>query len=44
MSEHINGQINKTTDKNAKGHGEENVDDSDDKSNNEDSCKHPPKK
>ncbi len=34
-----NDQINKTADKNAKGHGEENVDDSDDKSNNNNSCK-----
>ncbi len=39
MSEHINDQINKTADKNAKGHGKENVDDRDDKSNNNDSCK-----
>jgi hypothetical protein len=44
MSEHINDQINKTADKNAKGHGKENVDDSDDESNNDDSCKRPPKK
>ncbi len=39
MSEHINDQINKTADKNSKGHGKENVDDSDDKSNNDDSRK-----
>jgi hypothetical protein len=39
MSEHINDQIIKTADKNAKDHGEENVDDSDDKSNNDDSSK-----
>ncbi len=44
MSEHINDQISKTTDENAKGHGEENVDDSDDKSNNDNSCKCPPRK
>ena len=44
MSEHINDQINKTIDKNAKGHGKENVDDSDDESNNNDSRKRPPKK
>ena len=44
MSEHINDQISKTADKNAKGHGKENVDDSDDESNNDDSCKRPPKK
>jgi hypothetical protein len=44
MSEHINDQINKTADKNAKGHGKENVDDSDDESNKDDSRKRPPKK
>jgi hypothetical protein len=44
MSEHINDQINKTIDKNAKGHGKENVDDSDDESNNDNSRKRPPKK
>ena len=44
MSEHINDQISKTADKNAKGHGKENVDDSDDESNNNDSRKRPPKK
>ncbi len=44
MSEHINDQINKTADKNAKGHGKKNVDDSDDESNNNDSCKRPSKK
>jgi hypothetical protein len=44
MIEHINDQINKTADKNAKGHGKKNVDDCDDESNNDDSCKRPPKK
>jgi hypothetical protein len=34
-----NNQINKTADDNAKGHGKENVDDSDDESNNNDSHK-----
>jgi hypothetical protein len=35
----LNDQIDKTADKNAKGHGKENMDDGDDESNNDNSCK-----